>query len=59
MSVALEIARPAAVSNHPNKSALDVLAFGENDEVMQLVTFDNLQVQVPIFASAATTVDTW
>ena len=42
-SVALEIARQAAVSTDPGERALDDPAFGENDEAMQLVTLDDLQ----------------
>src|SRR4030095_9598525 len=42
-SIALAIARQAAVSTDPGERALDDPAFGENDEAMQLVTLDDLQ----------------
>ncbi len=42
-SVALEVARQAAVASDPGERAFDDPAFGENDEAMQLISFDDLQ----------------
>ena len=41
--VALEVARQATVSSDPSESALDDPAFGESDEVVQLVALDDFQ----------------
>ena len=42
--VALEVAREATVVADPCERALDDPAFGQNDEAMQFVAFDDLQL---------------